>query len=773
MRINEITPMEEQAYLRLCQTKKEVLLPEAESIRTNRINTEAAKITERMHVSLDQAVEMMKSRVNGYLLPQDFINFQTFGNVPVAKVLESPKQYDNQACADPLEPEEGTSRAKFFANAETGTPLIRSMLHGGSIYYLQHEINVIPREYYGNIDSYTKASRESISGVATLPPQKELTQGDSFDASGSDNLRTQEADIALIDPTSTTRSKWRTLKSQSKGYVQGNDACDCYPRLEEIANGRVILEYVPYALNEATEKAERAMLKVPGKWLYFSYGNVLSYSTYEHLGKKPLRADEVNKQPSVPVIKPYNQDSLFLRMEQSMLHYKVEKNNGIKTNIPIPTPSPVINKLLEHPSPLAPKVSGLVSHPVLAMDGRVIDKEGIDDAIGLLLQFGGNSFHPVPDHVSQDDARAAADRIFRTLFSEFCFKAGSTENGLYATTALAMLLTGVFRKVIDQAPGFLVVANVQGSGKTSLARLVHVILTGKDMPVSSLGGSSEEMKKEMLAIFLQSPAMVCFDNILDGSELNDPMLAKIITSPEFKGRILGKTQEATVPTNTLITITGNNVTLGADLVRRFVTVSLTSNIAQPEQRVYQHADISQHCLNSRQDVIRDCIMITKAYLDAGCPINPADIKNSGFVQWDMMVRLPLLWACNIDVLGSINENRKQSNEHLAMIRLLHNLCELFPNQPFTASKVMAIVQDPIGVEEALANSLVEGLASLSSKSLTNIKSLAWVLKKLEGRILDGLTLEKRHMRNRADEYLIKKEKEDKKIQLTEETDNYE
>jgi hypothetical protein len=56
------------------------------------------------------------------------------------------------------------------------------------------------------------------------------------------------------------------------------------------------------------------------------------------------------------------------------------------------------------------------------MDGRVVDKEGIDDSTGLLLQFGGSFFHPVPGHITREDANQAANRIFKNLFSEFCFK---------------------------------------------------------------------------------------------------------------------------------------------------------------------------------------------------------------------------------------------------------------------------------------------------------------------------------------------------------------
>jgi hypothetical protein len=219
---------------------------------------------------------------------------------------------------------------------------------------------------------------------------------------------------------------------------------------------------------------------------------------------------------------------------------------------------------------------------------------------------------------------------------------------------------------------------------------------------------------------------------------------------------LGRTQEATVPTNTVIAITGNNVTLGADLVRRFVTVSLTADIAQPENRVYKHPDIVQHCLNCRRDVIKDSLVITKGYIDAGCPLDPEAFRSSGFIQWDRMVRLPLLWATGIDVLHSMNENRKQSSEHLAMVRVLYNLEEIFPGESFTASRVMAVINNVTEIENAIVASLIEGLANMSSKSLSSIKSMAWVLKKLEGRIVDGMVLEREQIRNRADEFRVRR-----------------
>lgn len=753
MRIQGITPIEEQKYLSLVDVKKKEVSPEAEAIRFNRIQAEAPKLAERQKISIDQAVQVLQSRTAGNLQPEDVVRFQSLGNVPVADILADPEKYDKQPCADPLEPEEGTGRAKFFANTETGKPIIHSMLHGGAVYHLQIGTDVLPAIDSDKAVPAGGTKNEVIRKLTQIWSQGSISSEQWCDVLSSAKISQTDTDYVLDFLAATLQTRKTLLKKEYQEYLCETDVKTSYDRLKETANGRVVLKYTEYNLNEATEQAEQAIMTVPGAWPYFSYGNVLSYSTYDYLAKNSVGIDE-EKPPRIPVIRPYTRDNLYLRIEQSVLHYKTKKEHGIETPFPIATPQAIVNKLIEHPSPIAPKVSGLVSHPILALDGRVIDSEGIDDDTGLLLKFGGSTFDSVPTDITREDASKAADRVFNTLFDEFCFKKSPVQKGLYEMSALAMLQTGIFRKVIDQAPGFLVTANVQGSGKTALARLVHVILTGRDMPVSSLGGSTEEMKKEILATLMPGPAMVCYDNILDGSETNDPMLAKAVTSSEFKGRILGRTQEATVPTNTIVAITGNNVTLGADLVRRFVTVALTADVAQPEHRVYKHPDVVQHCLNNRRRVIADCLLITKAYIGAGCPLDPVTAGSSGFIQWDKMVRFPLLWATGVDVRNSINENRKQSSEQLAMVRVLHNLNEIFPGQTFTASRVMAVIQSETGNENEIVASLIEGLANISSKSLSSIKSLAWVLKKLEGRILDDMILHKEQIRNRADEFRI-------------------
>ena len=118
MQIESITPVEEQAYLAFVDMEKDKVRPEAEAIREARIRVEAPKLAEEQNISVKEASEVIRSRSSGKLQPEDIVQFQSLGNVTVSFIFEDIRKYDKQSCADPLEPEKGTSKAKFFANTD-------------------------------------------------------------------------------------------------------------------------------------------------------------------------------------------------------------------------------------------------------------------------------------------------------------------------------------------------------------------------------------------------------------------------------------------------------------------------------------------------------------------------------------------------------------------------------------------------------------------------------------------------------------------------------
>ena len=108
---------------------------------------------------------------------------------------------------------------------------------------------------------------------------------------------------------------------------------------------------------------------------------------------------------------------------------------------------------------------------------------------------------------------------------------------------------------------FRLSAAQQSVGKTTLAKRIHHILTGRDLPVLTWAGEKNETETEktLLAVLLGSPAMLVFDNLGNAMTFKSAAISGNMTSPSFSGRFLGLSRMVTVPTNTVYVLTGNNI----------------------------------------------------------------------------------------------------------------------------------------------------------------------------------------------------------------------
>ena len=131
-----LTRAEEAAFKALVEVAKEQTRPEAEKIRGTRMKQEVEILRKERGIAPEAAEAIVKARHEGHLEQDDFIQFQDGRVVTVAEILASPEQYHGQPCADPLEPECGTSKAMLFCNA-TGSVILHSFLHGGQKFMLR------------------------------------------------------------------------------------------------------------------------------------------------------------------------------------------------------------------------------------------------------------------------------------------------------------------------------------------------------------------------------------------------------------------------------------------------------------------------------------------------------------------------------------------------------------------------------------------------------------------------------------------------------------
>ncbi len=85
-------------------------------------------------LSRSEAIVSIESRKTGVLMLEDVLVFDDAGEVSIREVMDNLLAFDGKTLADPLEPDKGRCKAKFYANTDTNNPQIHSFVHGGQIF---------------------------------------------------------------------------------------------------------------------------------------------------------------------------------------------------------------------------------------------------------------------------------------------------------------------------------------------------------------------------------------------------------------------------------------------------------------------------------------------------------------------------------------------------------------------------------------------------------------------------------------------------------------
>lgn len=342
-------------------------------------------------------------------------------------------------------------------------------------------------------------------------------------------------------------------------------------------------------------------------------------------------------------------------------------------------PNPVIDHLITCDAGMVPDISGVVSWPLVTGAGEILTTNGLHEGTGLVVHGcpPGAALKPY----TLAEAAAALAWLRQHYLDGFEFA-----SPLDADTALAGLFTAVQRPVLDMAPALAILAAAQSSGKTTLARRQHLVLTGRDAPLSNLPlGNDEELEKRLLALLLTAPPMIVFDNVPDGMALSLGPLNAMLTAPVLEGRILGATKTVRASTASAVVITGNNLRLGADETSRTLITRLAPAAIRPEARQFAHADVVSHAQGIRWQVLAHVVGIVAGHLRSGatCP------TRTRFARWDVAVRQSLLWAGGCDV-AEVFERNADNAEHLGALRcLLRCLHTEFKAERFSVRDVIS------------------------------------------------------------------------------------
>jgi hypothetical protein len=219
---------------------------------------------------------------------------------------------------------------------------------------------------------------------------------------------------------------------------------------------------------------------------------------------------------------------------------------------------------------------GIVGAPVLRPDGTLLQEPGYDLATCLYLA-SKVPLDPVPEEPSARQVRAAREFLLQRFLGDFPW-VGDADKANYVGLLVTPILRSYLRTLI---PFGVVTSTMPGSGKTILTCGLGMLYGQR---ILTWTHSDEELRKAITSVLADPVGTIIFDNLAEGTVIDSPVLARLITDRTWADRLLGKNSTAAFANDRVWTATGNNLRLGGDMRTRSVLVGLNPDTPKPEER---------------------------------------------------------------------------------------------------------------------------------------------------------------------------------------------
>lgn len=338
---------------------------------------------------------------------------------------------------------------------------------------------------------------------------------------------------------------------------------------------------------------------------------------------------------------------------------------GSKQTLRVDCPPSLAAVFLERPEKWGevglPHIDRITETPIL-QNGELLSRPGYCEAAGAYIQ--------APPNVRLAAGRVAAETALqrvREWLSEFPFEGAVDES-----VACAAMLTAALRASLVTAPGLLIDKPEFGSGASTLAKLTHIVLTGREPAVTTADRGEEELSKAIDALQMAGASAVVIDNLGQGETLQSLALTQLLSEPYRKPRILGASRTATVACTQLVIVTGVNIGVANDLVRRFIRCRIDPRCERPQERQFKRPELLVEARAARAQILSDLYTIAAAYIASGEAVSVTRL--AGFEEWSRNCAQPLVWLGMPDPIASgksLQQDDPSRNDLAAVLRAWH------------------------------------------------------------------------------------------------------
>lgn len=290
---------------------------------------------------------------------------------------------------------------------------------------------------------------------------------------------------------------------------------------------------------------------------------------------------------------------------------------------------------------------GVTETPMLRPDGTLAvprkDRAEYDWSTGYLL-VPGLDVPAIPAEPTQSDAKKAL-RILLEPFLDFPFAEES-----HRMVPIAAILTMLARAAIGGAvPGFVFDAATRGSGKTKQCDVVSLVALGRHAARATFPSNDDELEKMLSAYAIAGTPLILLDNVT--RPFGGGPVDKVLTAEDCVDlRILGKSEIRTLVWRAILLVSGNNMAISEDTLRRVLVSRLESKLESPERRAdFRHADLLGWVREHRTRLVAAALTILRAYCCIGRPTTDCEL-DMGFAAWNRLIPHAIRFAGGVDVM---------------------------------------------------------------------------------------------------------------------------
>jgi hypothetical protein len=420
-----------------------------------------------------------------------------------------------------------------------------------------------------------------------------------------------------------------------------------------------------------------------------------------------------------------------------------------------------------------PRLVGITSTPFIRRDGVIVATPGYDPVSGYLFIDDGTEWQSVPDQPTDEEVRAAIDALHEVV-CDFPF-----ERPEHRSAWLATLLATVGRPAIDgPVPMLWVDGNRKGTGKSQLPRLISAIACGHDPTEIGFTNDEKELENRLASLLLAGDRIAAFDNAT--GSLRNAVLDRFLTSTVFSTRLFFKQQFVKLLNNTVLAVTGNNLTLRGDLSRRVVRVRLVTPLERPDRRDdFRHPDLFGFVNTNRPRLFAAALTILRAHAVAGFPHPTVQVTKpdgttvweaarpvGSFREWDTVIRHAMLRAGLQDPAVTQDEAHDEDEGDTKLREFFRAWYACKPDLAGTATEIIAtIMEDRNGLrisrqdsfEPTALTALRQALFELTDTDVDRMpcsKTLGYRLKEARDKKIGGYRLERGPKSNKGITYRL-------------------